>query len=359
MTIEAQNGDYDLKTSAATIYNKQAAADGEYYLDIRVGDGTKNLHTDAATLTLTVTVGGATVGGGSVTVTKAAGVLRAILPSTHLFVASGDSIVATLASNNVEDDDVDVTVTPRIVQANAKQISDSEAAADTVELRIGNLDASVYTAASYAETAASAAVSAAGSSASAAGYSAANAAALLAIKGAGWSTETLKAIKDAIPAAAPTAVAVRQEMDANSTKLANVDVAVSSRLASAGYTTPPTVVAIRQEIDTNSTKLADLYHADVFLTRDNSNGQDEWTVQWYKNGIPVTTGVTSATIQVVRRSDGGNLIVQSAMTEIGSTGAFRYDSTTRLTLGEAAITLVQATIDGSARTWRRPVGRDG
>lgn len=50
----------------------------------------------------------------------------------------------------------------------------------------------------------------------------------------------------------PTAAAIRTEIDANSTKL---DVAVSTRLATAGYTTPPTVAAIRSEMDANSTKL--------------------------------------------------------------------------------------------------------
>jgi hypothetical protein len=41
--------------------------------------------------------------------------------------------------------------------------------------------------------------------------------------------------------APPTVVQVRQEMDANSTKLANLDAAVSTRLSAAGYTAPPTV----------------------------------------------------------------------------------------------------------------------
>lgn len=38
----------------------------------------------------------------------------------------------------------------------------------------------------------------------------------------------------------PTVIAIRQELDANSTKLANLDASVSSRLASASYTTAPT-----------------------------------------------------------------------------------------------------------------------
>ena len=41
-----------------------------------------------------------------------------------------------------------------------------------------------------------------------------------------------------LPAAAPTAAQVRTEMDSNSTKLANLDATISSRLASADYTAP-------------------------------------------------------------------------------------------------------------------------
>ena len=85
----------------------------------------------------------------------------------------------------------------------------------------------------------------------------------------------------------PSVVQIRQEMDANSTKLANLDTTVSSRLAPSGTlatvtnltnapasVTPsdiwshatrtlttssgPTAVEIRQELDSNSTKLANL-----------------------------------------------------------------------------------------------------
>ena len=52
----------------------------------------------------------------------------------------------------------------------------------------------------------------------------------------------------------PTAVAIRTEMDSNSTKLSNLDATISSRNA----TTPPTAVAIRTEMDSNSTKLSNL-----------------------------------------------------------------------------------------------------
>jgi hypothetical protein len=66
----------------------------------------------------------------------------------------------------------------------------------------------------------------------------------------------------------PTAVEIRQEMDSNSTKLANLDTTVSSRLAPNGtlatvttLTNAPasiTPAQIRAEMDANSTKLANL-----------------------------------------------------------------------------------------------------
>jgi len=115
MAIEQQTGDHNLYASAATVYNKTAAADGQWELDIRVGDGAKDLHTNAATLTLVVTVGGATIGGGSASTAKDAAVLRAALRTGPIFVANGQAITATLQSNNSNDTDVDVTVTPRRV----------------------------------------------------------------------------------------------------------------------------------------------------------------------------------------------------------------------------------------------------
>jgi hypothetical protein len=70
---------------------------------------------------------------------------------------------------------------------------------------------------------------------------------------------------DSIPAA-PTAAQIRSEMDSNSTKLANLDATVSSRLAPSGTLatvttltnapTVPTAASIRAEIDSNSTQLA-------------------------------------------------------------------------------------------------------
>jgi hypothetical protein len=124
MAIEQQNGDYNLY-SGATVFNKTAGADGVWELDIRVGDGSKNLHTNAATLTLTVTVAGETVGGGAASVAKDSGVLRARLSVLRFHVANGETVTAVLASNNSNDTDVDVTVVPR-------QVLDANVAANAV-----------------------------------------------------------------------------------------------------------------------------------------------------------------------------------------------------------------------------------
>lgn len=57
---------------------------------------------------------------------------------------------------------------------------------------------------------------------------------------------------------APTVVEIRNELDANSTKLANLDATISSRLAGGSYSAPPSASSIRTEMDSNSTKLANL-----------------------------------------------------------------------------------------------------
>ena len=54
------------------------------------------------------------------------------------------------------------------------------------------------------------------------------------------------------PTTPPTVVQIRQEMDANSTKLANCDVLTSTRLAASGYTVPPTVAAIQAGMATHA-----------------------------------------------------------------------------------------------------------
>lgn len=106
-------------------------------------------------------------------------------------------------------------------------------------------------------------------------------------------------------------------------------------------------------------QLQDVYHADIQLTIDGANTQDEYTITWFNNGARVTSGITLPTIQVVKRSDGTDLIAEDTPTEIGSIGSFKYDETSnRITNGEAVLVLVGATIGGSVRTFSKLLGRD-
>lgn len=104
----------------------------------------------------------------------------------------------------------------------------------------------------------------------------------------------------------------------------------------------------------------DVYTAKIYLVVDQANTQDEYTVIFAKNGVDLTAGVTSPTIQVLKWADGTDLIASTALTEIGSTEIFKHTATTtaRLTAGQTAIVKVAATIDGSTRTIFRPMGRD-
>lgn len=113
---------------------------------------------------------------------------------------------------------------------------------------------------------------------------------------------------------------------------------------------------------TDSVMAADLdvYQAKVWLFDDDSGTTDRYVTIWHKNGTPVTAGITSPTIQVIKASDGSDLIASTAMTQIASTGLYKHDATTtaRIADGSAYIVRVQATIDGSARTTYSPIGRD-
>lgn len=234
------------------------------------------------------------------------------------------------------------------------------------------------------------------------------------------SEKVLEAIVNKIAAANPSledltlaaiASAVRTEL---ATELARIDAAITTRLASASYTAPPSAStnasAVRTELTTElgridaaittratpaqvATELAtydgptnaemeartlpsasyteagdemtladseDVYPADIGFTIDDTNSRDEYTVVWFRNGAPVTSGITVPTIQAIKRADGTNLIPSSVMTQIGSSGAYKYDATTteRTTAGEAVVVVVSATINGSTRTWRKVITRD-
>lgn len=103
-----------------------------------------------------------------------------------------------------------------------------------------------------------------------------------------------------------------------------------------------------------------IYTAKTWLFDDNTAATDRYVTVWFLNGAPMSSGITSPTIQVVKVSDGSNLIPVSAMTEIASLGRYRYNATgsERIVDGSAYIAFMSATIDGETRNWDQPVGRD-
>lgn len=71
------------------------------------------------------------------------------------------------------------------------------------------------------------------------------------------SITSIKTKTDNLPSNTATAIAAipTNPLLTNDSRIDNLDATISSRLASAGYTTPPSVVAIRTDLDANSTKL--------------------------------------------------------------------------------------------------------
>lgn len=102
----------------------------------------------------------------------------------------------------------------------------------------------------------------------------------------------------------------------------------------------------------------DAYHAKVWVVKESTTA-DHYAVVFFKNGQPVTAGITSPTIQVIKASDGTDLIASGALTEVGALGIYRKDeSTNKLAGGAIYFAKVAATIDGSTRSWLQQVGRD-
>jgi hypothetical protein len=102
----------------------------------------------------------------------------------------------------------------------------------------------------------------------------------------------------------------------------------------------------------------DSYTAKIWVIKE-STTTDHYAVRWFKNNVPITSGITSPTIQVIKGSDGTDLIASTALTEIGSTHRFKRDeSTNKLTAGAIYFAVVSATIDSATRTFEQQIGRD-
>src|SRR3972149_6972605 len=103
----------------------------------------------------------------------------------------------------------------------------------------------------------------------------------------------------------------------------------------------------------------DTYQAKVVLLDDDTGTNDRYLVTFFKNGEPITSGITSPTIRVIKASDGTDLIAVTALSEIGSLGMYqKAEATNRVVDGSGYVAKVQATIASATRTWLQPIGRD-
>ena len=81
----------------------------------------------------------------------------------------------------------------------------------------------------------------------------------------------------------------------------------------------------------------DIYTSKVSLTVDSVGTSDRWESSWFKNGAPYSPTAGTPQLQVVKSSDGANLIPPTNMTQIASTGRWKYTAITteRVSAGAA------------------------
>lgn len=102
------------------------------------------------------------------------------------------------------------------------------------------------------------------------------------------------------------------------------------------------------------------YDAEIDLRVSDVEAVDGWGVRFFKNGVALTSGITSPTLTVKERSNGTTVISAVTLTAAGSVGDYYYaaEDAERLTKGVEYEATVTATIGGASRTATRLVGRD-
>lgn len=102
----------------------------------------------------------------------------------------------------------------------------------------------------------------------------------------------------------------------------------------------------------------DVYHADIQFIR--APNADQYTVTWFKNSIQLTAGITSVSLQVIKRSDGSNLVANSGMLPIGSSGSYKLDiaNPNRQLEGESYIVVSSLVVGAATRKFSWILGRD-
>jgi len=102
----------------------------------------------------------------------------------------------------------------------------------------------------------------------------------------------------------------------------------------------------------------DSYQANFGMVVD-SGPTNRYGVDFFKNGEPCESGITSPQIRVVKCADGTDLIAWTAMTEVDAFGRYKYDEAVNVIVPGALYKVwTRATIGGALRYWDWHVYRD-
>ena len=109
--------------------------------------------------------------------------------------------------------------------------------------------------------------------------------------------------------------------------------------------------------------LSNLYHGEIYFTRDTASASQEYTAIFFQNGNIISGSIGGVQLSVVARSNGSTLI-SSSMTRVGDFAIYKYDTTNPsnfVQLGEAAIAIVTTTASGNYPSLSQATifGRDG
>lgn len=106
---------------------------------------------------------------------------------------------------------------------------------------------------------------------------------------------------------------------------------------------------------------SDVYYANIKLTKDGLNSQDEYTVQWFKNSAVLNSGdITNPAISAYTTNSNNALFTNKQLNYFSvNHGGLRYNETVNVVVsGEPYLVMTSGTIDGFTRVWSNLCGID-
>ena len=106
---------------------------------------------------------------------------------------------------------------------------------------------------------------------------------------------------------------------------------------------------------------SNLYYANIKFNKDTINSRDEYTVNWFKNNQPLSSGnFSNPALTVYNTSTGAALFSNQKLTYASlNLGVVRYNDAVNVTAsGEAYLVVASSLIDGASRRWEQIIGID-